>query len=54
MRIEKTKVVDYIIRVSAVEELGLTVSKAKRKQLACFCNISSIFTLENIDIVLIL
>ena len=48
---EKTKVVGYIIRVSAVEELGLTVPKAKRKQLACFCNMSSIFTLEKIDIV---
>ena len=54
MRIEKTKAVGYIIRVSAVEELGLTVPKAKRKQLSCFCNMSSIFTMEKIDIVLIL
>ena len=48
---EEKKGVGYIIRVSAVEELGLTVSKAKRKQLACFYNMSSIFTLEKIDIV---
>ena len=54
MRIEKTKVVGYMIRVSAVEELGLTVPKAKRKQLACFCNMSNIFLLDKMDIVLIL
>ena len=54
MRIEKTKVIGYIIRVSAVEELGLTLPKNKEKTASNFCNMSSIFILEEIGIVLIL